>query len=307
MSTEEVDHATRQEAGPVSAVAFVCATCGTLYPASAQPPESCPICEDIRQYVPESGQRWTTTVELGSRHVNRIERLEPGLYALRSEPAVGIGQRALLVQTPAGNVLWDCLTLLDRPTVEAVRSLGGVDAIAISHPHYYSAHRLWAEAFDATVHLHGADAAWVMDAHPRLHAWEGERSRLLGELTLVRAGGHFPGGTVLHWPAGAGGSGALLSGDILQVTPDRGVVGFMYSYPNYLPLPAWEVDAVANAVADLPFDRLYGAFDGRTIASGAKRAVERGRRRYLQALRGELPGMRPAPGASAGESERSGG
>jgi len=277
------------------ATAFACTTCGTLFPAAAGAPERCPICEDIRQYVPESGQRWITAVELGSSHVNRIERVEPGLYTLRSQPRFGIGQRAFLLQTPEGNVLWDCLTLLDRATVEAVRSLGGIDAVAISHPHYYSAHRLWAEAFDAPVFLHGADREWVVDRHPRLRHWEGGEQALPGGVRLIRAGGHFPGGTVLLWPDGAGGGGALLSGDILQVVPDRSVVGFMYSYPNYLPLPAWEVEAVADAVAPLEFERIHGAFDGATVRAGGKEAVQRGRRRYLSALAGDLPGLRPPP------------
>lgn len=281
-------------------VTFVCPTCGTLYPASPSPPAACRVCQDIRQYVPDGGQRWTTVVELASRHANRIERLEPDLYAVRSEPRLGIGQRALLVRTGEGNVLWDCLTLCDRATVDALRSLGGVSAIAISHPHYYGAQRLWAEAFDAPVYLHGADRTWVVDPHPRLRSWEGDQLALPGGLRLVRAGGHFPGATVLLWPAGAAGAGALLSGDVLQVVPDRSVVGFMYSYPNYLPLPAWEVEAVADAVLPLRFDRIHGAFPGGTIAAGAREAVERGRRRYLQALAGALPGLRPSPRGAAG-------
>lgn len=274
---------------------FACVTCGTVFPPSEAAPDACPICEDVRQFVPDTGQRWTTTVELGSRHSNRIERLEPDLYAIWSDPRIAIGQRALLVRTPDGNVLWDCITLCDRATVEAVRSLGGVSVIAISHPHYYSAHRLWAEAFDAPVYLHGADREWVVDPHPRLHHWEGDAFALPGGMRLVRAGGHFPGGTVLHWPEGAGGAGVLLSGDILQVVPDRSVVGFMYSYPNDVPLPAWEVEAVAAAVLALRFDRIHGAFERGTIARAARESVEKGRRRYLQALAGELPGMRPPP------------
>ncbi len=298
MGVEEVPDALRRESPSVSgATTFVCATCGTAFPPADRPPEHCPVCEDVRQYVPEGGQRWTTPVELASVHGNRIERLEPGLYAIRSDPAFAIGQRALLLQTADGNVLWDCVTLLDRATVEAVRTLGGIDAIAVSHPHYYSAHRAWAEAFDAPVYLHGADRAWVVDPHPRLHAWEGETHRWLGGTTLIRAGGHFPGGTVLHWPDGAGGAGTLLSGDILQVVPDRGVVGFMYSYPNYLPLPAWEVDAIAASVEPFAFDRIHGAFAGRTIVSGGKEAIERARVRYRRALDGDLPGLRPRPDA----------
>lgn len=61
-----------------------------------------------------------------------------GLVGIGTEPSFAIGQRALLVRTPQGNVLWDSITLIDDATVDAVRKLGGIRAIAISHPHYYS-------------------------------------------------------------------------------------------------------------------------------------------------------------------------
>lgn len=281
-----------------AATRFVCGTCGTLWPASAVPPERCPVCEDIRQYLPEGGQRWTTMVELRSKHRNTMELLEPGLFAIRTEPSAFIGQRALLLQTSEGNVLWDCLTLLDRATIEALRALGGVRAIAISHPHYYSAHHLWADAFDAPVYLHAADRAWVVDPHAHLRSWEGESEALPGGVTLRRTGGHFPDGTVLHWPDGAGGRGALLSGDLLQVVPDPGTVAFAYSFPNHLPLPLWEVEAMAAAVDGLAFDRIHGAFAGRSIWHGAKGAVATGVQRYRDALEGRLPGLRPRPGTA---------
>jgi hypothetical protein len=35
------------------------------------------------------------------------------------------------------NVLWDGISLIDDATIEAVHSLGGLAAIAISHPHYF--------------------------------------------------------------------------------------------------------------------------------------------------------------------------
>lgn len=273
---------------------FICAACGTRYPASPRPPERCRICADVRQYVPEQGQRWLDPVELASQHRNRIVRHEHDLYGIGSEPSFAIGQRALLVRTPDGNLLWDCITLLDGPTVEAVQALGGVDAIAISHPHYYSAMRAWGAAFDAPVHLHEADREWVVDQGPELRFWSGERKALFGGLELIRSGGHFPGGTVAHWPAGAEGRGALLSGDILMVVPDRSIVSFMYSYPNLLPLPGEEVRRVAASVDDLAFDRIYGAWWERRILSGAKEAVRRGRDRYLAALAGRLQGLSEA-------------
>ena len=53
-------------------------------------------------------------------------------------PAFGIGQRALLVRTREGNILWDCVSLIDSDTVALIKALGGIYAIAISHPHYYT-------------------------------------------------------------------------------------------------------------------------------------------------------------------------
>jgi hypothetical protein len=45
---------------------------------------------------------------------------------------------------------------------------------------------------------------------------------------------------MLHVPQVADGAGALFSGDIIQVVPDRRWVSFMYSYPNLIPLSAAE-------------------------------------------------------------------
>jgi len=117
---------------------YICATCGTQQAPSAQPPAHCAICEDERQYIGWQGQRWTTLAAVSQDHHNRIQLEEPDLTGIGTEPAFAIGQRALLVQTPAGNVLWDCITLLDAATIDAVRALGGIRAIAISHPHYYA-------------------------------------------------------------------------------------------------------------------------------------------------------------------------
>lgn len=262
----------------------LCVTCGTQFAASPNPPPCCPICEDERQYVGPEGQRWTALDELRAGHRNRIEQVEPGLTGIGTEPAFAIGQRALLVRTPEGNVLWDCVSLLDQDTIEAVRSLGGIDLIAISHPHFYSSMVAWAHAFDARIVLAQADRAWVMRPDGAVTFWSGEAHALPGGLTLIRAGGHFPGGTVLHWPDGAGGRGALLSGDIIMVAPARGWVSFMYSYPNLIPLPATEVRRVAAAVEPFAFDRIYGAWWDRVLPSGGKEAVQRSAARVVDIL-----------------------
>jgi hypothetical protein len=117
---------------------FICVACGTRYPASGSAPERCPICEDDRQYVPPSGQQWTTMDELRKGHRNAFRELAPGITAIVTEPGFSIGQQAHLVQTAAGNVLWDCVTLLDDDTIAGVEQRGGLRAIALSHPHYYT-------------------------------------------------------------------------------------------------------------------------------------------------------------------------
>jgi glyoxylase-like metal-dependent hydrolase (beta-lactamase superfamily II) len=265
--------------------AFLCVTCGVQFAESAAPPPRCPVCEDERQYVPAKGQQWTTLDELRRTHRNRIQEEEPGLYGVGTEPKFAIGQRALLVRSPGGNVLWDCVGLLDDDTVAAARRLGGLAAVAVSHPHYYSSVVEWGRAFGGVpVYLHAADRRWVMRPDPVIVFWEGETRSLHDGLTLVRCGGHFDGGAVLHWPAGAEGRGALLTGDILQVCADRKFVSFMYSFPNYIPLPAEAVRRAVRAVAPFRYDRLYGAWWDSTIAADGRAVVARSEERYLRAI-----------------------
>jgi len=263
---------------------FLCATCGTQYPESDVPPASCPICEDERQWVPVAGQRWTTLTDLRRTHKNLVHRIEPGLYGIGTVPEFAIGQRALLVRTPAGNVLWDCIALLDDATADVIRAFGGLAAIAISHPHYYTTMVEWGRAFDAPVLVHADDREWVMRPDPVIEHWSGETRALLPGLTLIRCGGHFAGGAVLHWAGGAHGRGALLSGDIIQVVPDRTHVSFMWSYPNLVPLAPAEVRRVAGAVAPYAFDRIYGAWWDRHVERDAAAVVRRSAERYLRAL-----------------------
>jgi glyoxylase-like metal-dependent hydrolase (beta-lactamase superfamily II) len=159
-----------------------------------------------------------------------------------------------------------------------------VRAIAISHPHYYTTMVEWSRAFgDAPVYLHAADRQWVMRPDPCVRFWEGETLDLGDGLTLVRCGGHYAGGTVLHWPGGAAGDGVLLPGDVIQVVPDRRWVSFMYSYPNLVPLPAGTVRRMVEAVRPFPFRRIYGAF-GMTVAEDGHWAVIRSAERYCRAL-----------------------
>ena len=267
---------------------FICTTCGTQFAESVEPPALCTMCEDDRQYVKGTGQQWTTHDKLRLTNRNSIRLEESNLTGIGVEPQFAIGQRALLVRTPKGNVLWDCVSLLDLALVEIVQALGGISSIAISHPHYYTSMVEWSRAFGGVpIHLHAADRQWVMRPDKAIAFWDGDTKPLGDGLTLVRCGGHFDGGTVLHWRGGAGGKGALLTGDIIQVVADRTHVSFMYSYPNYVPLTAEAVGRIVGAVAPFEYDRVYGAFWDAVIERDGKAAVARSAERYRRAISGE--------------------
>ena len=264
--------------------AFICTTCGTQYPESDAPPPGCIICQDERQYVNPLGQAWSTLEAMRPRHFNAFRQHEPGLTGIGTTPQFAIGQRALLLRTDAGNVLWDCISFIDAATEEIVRALGGLAAIAISHPHFYASMASWSRAFGRVpIWLHAADRPWVVQRDASVTFWEGESRELLPGVTLLRCGGHFAGGTVLHWAHGAGGKGALLSGDIVRVGPDR-KASFMRSYPDLIPLDAGTVQHIADVLQAWQYDAIYGAMWDSNILTGAKEAVAYSVRRYLQAI-----------------------
>ena len=264
---------------------FICTTCGSQYAKSDQPPTACTICQDERQYVKATGQQWTTLDKLRLTNRNSLKFEEPGLIGVGIDPPFAIGQRALFLRTPKANVLWDCISLLDEAIVEAFKAMGGISAIAISHPHYYSSMVEWSQAFgDVPIYLHADDRQWVMRPDKTIIFWE-EQTRTLAEgLTLIRCGGHFDGGAVLHWAGGAGGRGALLSGDIIQVVSDRKHVSFMESYPNYIPLPASAIERIIKSVEPFEYERVYGAFWDMVIERGGNAVVKQSAARYLRAI-----------------------
>lgn len=263
---------------------YMCVQCGAQFAETPVPPPSCPVCEDERQYVRWSGQEWTTFEDLRATHRNAFTD-EGGLMGIGIEPAFAIGQRALVIPTAEGAVLWDCVSLVTEEAIERIRRMGGLKAIAISHPHYYSALAEWSEAFRGVpVYLHEDDRQWVMRPNETIRFWAGETLEIGPGLTLIRTGGHFEGSTVLHHAAGSEGRGDLFVGDNLQVAQDRRFVSFMRSYPNYIPLNRTAVERIGAAVAPYPFERIFGAFAHRNVLQDGKAAVARSIDRYLAAI-----------------------
>jgi hypothetical protein len=277
-------------AGEPGKTCYSCVTCGIQFTESVKPPDRCPICEDERQYVPPEGQMWATLDQIRAKHKNTIKPEEKNLHSINVTPKLNIGQRAFLIQTPEGNVLWDCVGLIDDPTVSRIKELGGIAEIAISHPHYYTSMIEWSRAFgNAPIHIHEAEKPWVMRPDPCVHFWKGESLSLRGGLRLIRTGGHFEGYQVLIWPAGAEGRGVLMAGDQPQICMDPKQVSFMYSYPNFIPLDAPTIRHVMSCLEPLSFDRVYGAFVVRgkgIIPTGGKEVVRRSADRYLRAISG---------------------
>jgi hypothetical protein len=247
------------------------------------PRANCPICEDERQYVGWDGQQWTTLAELrAAGHRGRVAEEGPGIVGIGAEPATAIGQRALLVRTPAGNVLWDMISYLDDDLAAQVGELGDISAIAISHPHFYGSMIEWAHAFGAPVYIHAADREWVARPDDAVVFWDGETKEIGDGLTLINAGVHFAGGQVLHWRDGEDGRGALLSGDIFAVVQDRRYVSFMYSYPNLIPERPRTIRRALRLVEPYPFQRVYGGWWKRVVDANGTEAVRRSAERYIE-------------------------
>lgn len=270
---------------------YLCVTCGTQYPASAQPPDGCLICQDDRQYINPAGQQWTTLAQAheSGRHANSFHELAPGITTISTQPKLGIGERAHLLQTAHGLILWDLIAYLDDATVAEIRRRGQVRAIAISHPHFYTTMVEWSHALgDVPIWLHEANRPWVVRPDPAIRYFTEDAVELAPGVRVLCCGGHFPGSAVLHWADARdaeGRAGALFTGDTIKVVADRRFVTFMYSYPNSIPLDAATVRHIAETVRPLQFAALYDGWD--TVAGDAHEAVARSAERYIAHLTGE--------------------
>ncbi len=263
----------------------ICRTCAVEHAETAG---TCRICADERQWVPADGQHWVTLEELAAAgHRVELDEWEPDLFALHTVPTVGIGQFTKLIRTTEGMLLWDPVGHVDDEVVRRVRALGRVVAIAASHPHMFGVQVAWSRALDdAPVLVAEPDLEWVRRPDPVIRPWTGPLEVLPG-VTLSQPGGHYPGSAVVHWAAGAGGRGVLLSSDTIFANPDRVSVSFMRSFPNRIPLSAAVVERVTAHVERYAFDRLYGNFDT-VIATDARAVVRRSADRHIGWVRGDF-------------------
>jgi hypothetical protein len=267
------------------AVLWVCRLCGVEAGPSAAAPPACPICQDLRVNAPAHELGWRRGTKLSESRTIEIVELEPTLWSLTAHPQISVGHHALLVVTPDGNLLWDALSVVTPAAVRAVRELGGIAAVAISHPHFQAAMVSWSTNFGGVpVYVHNDDRQWVARHDELVRTWTGDTLELFGGLTVVRCGGHFDGSAVLHWPGGASGRGVLLTSDTISVVPGNNAVSFMYSYPGLLPLDARSVEQIGRRLEPFTYDRLYGCWRDNVVAHDAMAVVAQSIVRYTRAL-----------------------
>lgn len=100
-------------------------------------------------------------------------------------------------------MLWDCIALLDQATIDFTKSRGGLKAIVISHPHFYTSHLDWAREFQCPVYMSAADEEWLNrvdgEGVRRLVSGVTEIPEVDGEVRHIQAGGHFDGSAFLLW------------------------------------------------------------------------------------------------------------
>ncbi|MEN7547609.1 MBL fold metallo-hydrolase [Rapidithrix thailandica] len=265
----------------------ICKTCGTRYATGKFDEKYCLVCLDDRQYLKSYGQQWLSYSGLLENHTVKIKQLREDIFELKVFPSFAIGQKAHLILTPKGNILWDCIPFLDEATLAFIQSQGGINAIAISHPHYYSLMQEWANAFECPVHLHQADRKWVMDKEKHVHYFSEEKLPLLPGLEVIHTGGHFPGSAVLHYQP-QNHKPSLFIGDTLYLSLDKKHLSAMYSYPNVIPLAPDELFRVFKVINTLTFDSMFGAFSWQNVYEGAKDIFTQSFERYQQLYNRQL-------------------
>ncbi|KAM5352799.1 hypothetical protein ACJ41O_005521 [Fusarium nematophilum] len=275
----------------VAATWLVCDTCGTQFPTSDRSQvKTCHICDDPRQFVPPSGQSFSTLARLRESHRNEFTPYPPDrrLTFISSTPKLAIGQRAVLIQTGQGNILWDCISLLDEETIARIEGLGGLKAIVISHPHFYSTHVQWARAFRCPVYLASEDMRWTTMSSGHQVRLDATETEIEGTgVKAIKLGGHFPGSMVLLFDgrlliadtlmttaAGVGKWDVDAMGEAREKPPGLNSFSFLYSIPNFIPLGVDEMARMWGILRGYEFRATHGGFAGMDIEDeGVKRRV----------------------------------
>ncbi|WVQ79136.1 hypothetical protein IAT38_001231 [Cryptococcus sp. DSM 104549] len=279
----------------------ICQACGTQYPSRR---DNCTICEDPRQFVPESGQAWSSLAELGSssKHSLLPDKEDARVNHIQTEPPFGINQTPFLIETAGGSYIWECAAFLSLGLIGHLTELKTpLKAIAISHPHFFSTSLTWARALRVPLYLCEADKEWFqrlddVKESDDVRWWTGE-AELGPGVKVIQCGGHFPGSSVLYWdrllepppspshlpttPTPV--SGLLFTSDTIGVQANQTRFTFLWSAPNLIPLRPRSVLAVAERVKGLSFGQATSSWPGRWVREDARKVLEESVVEYIGA------------------------
>lgn len=270
-----------------------CTACGTQYPLALR--STCPICEDPRQFVPASGQSWTTLAELQSSRTTSLLRDDEDsrITFIQTEPAFGINQTPILIETHGGSYIWDCATLISPSLIGHLELLKSpLKAMAISHPHFFTTSLTWARALQIPLYLCEADREWFQrlpdvkdDDDIR---WFTDEALLGHGVKVIQCGGHFSGSSILHWdrlsepPPSQSDlptkptpvSGIIFTADTIMVQPHQHGFTFPWSVPNLIPLRPKDVVQIQTRLKDVPFHEATSTWPNRFVRLDAKKVLE---------------------------------
>jgi hypothetical protein len=269
----------KQETNTKNLNILFCSTCGTKFTSSIHTSQDCIVCSNDRQYLPAKGQAWTKPEDLQNNYSNVIKEISENFYEIKTLPKFAIGQRAYLIITPNGNILWDCISLLNQSTIEFIKSKGGLKAIAISHPHYYSSMNDWADIFNCPIYIHKNDEEFIYTKGEHIQLWSGDEKELWNNMKIKLIGGHFPGSSIFLVPF-LSKEGTILCGDTFYISPNKKHISVMYSYPNFIPVKISEIKRINQSMQNVNFDSLIGAFDNQSINADAKSILHTSFERY---------------------------
>ncbi|KAI2628095.1 beta-lactamase-like protein [Hypomontagnella submonticulosa] len=287
---------------------LICTTCGTQFPTSNRRElTTCFICDDPRQFTPPTGQSFTTLDAIRQSAKNKCIPIsgDDRFMAIFTEPKIGIGQRAILIRTPRGNVLWDCITLIDDETIHLINDMGGLKAIVISHPHFYSTHVEWARTFNCPVYLAAEDKQWTTQSSAHQVFIEETELDLQIDgassgIMVLKLGGHFPGSlvslydehlfiadTLMTTPAGLGNWDTDAVGTARSRPAGMNSYSFMWSIPNMIPLAPEDMQRMWSILKKYDFSSTHGGF----VPMDIVKTVPEMKRRVLESMQMQIKHM----------------
>ncbi|KZT21752.1 hypothetical protein NEOLEDRAFT_1138952 [Neolentinus lepideus HHB14362 ss-1] len=285
----------------------ICTTCGIQYTSTNRRPyrtgdeesgDGCVICLDERQYVAPTGQNWTTWRKIEEDYKTELvsEEKDRRVVRIMTEPSFGIGQTPFVVNSYRGSVIWDCQAYLSDSAVAQILASTAdkpLLGIAISHPHFYGSSVTWARKLGCKVFISAKDKEWFVrddrNVAEVVEFWEGDRKVFADGLTMIRCGGHFPGSCVLHWDRSfeppepnLPTTGVVFCSDTFGIGSDHSKISFMYSYPNMIPLPPWDIQALWHSLRPFAFEDIYGAWPGNLSYGEGRSKVLKSARRFIE-------------------------